>query len=79
MQIADNTVVSLHYELLDSKGELIEKTEAPVEYLPKRPGDVRDAQIDPALAKKELDWKPTTTLFEGMKQTVAYFQQRMPA
>lgn len=53
--------------------------EAPVEYLPKRPGDVRDAQIDSALAKKELDWKPTTTLFEGMKQTVAYFQQRMPA
>jgi FKBP-type peptidyl-prolyl cis-trans isomerase SlyD len=33
MQIADNTVVSLHYELLDSKGELIEKTEAPIEYL----------------------------------------------
>ena len=50
--------------------------EAPVEYVPKRAGDVRDAQIDPGLAKKELDWKPTTTLLEGMKQTVAYFQQR---
>ncbi len=33
MKIADNTVVSLHYELLDSAGDLIEKTEAPVEYL----------------------------------------------
>jgi FKBP-type peptidyl-prolyl cis-trans isomerase SlyD len=33
MQIADNTVVSLHYELHDSQGELIEKTEAPIEYL----------------------------------------------
>ena len=33
MQVADNTVVSLHYELLDSKGELIEKTDAPIEYL----------------------------------------------
>lgn len=26
-------VVSLHYELLDSQGEVIEKTEAPIEYL----------------------------------------------
>lgn len=33
MQIAANTVVSLHYELLDSQGELIEKTDAPIEYL----------------------------------------------
>jgi FKBP-type peptidyl-prolyl cis-trans isomerase SlyD len=33
MQIAGNTVVSLHYELLDSQGELIEKTAAPIEYL----------------------------------------------
>ena len=33
MQVAANTVVSLHYELLDSKGGLIEKTDAPIEYL----------------------------------------------
>ena len=33
MQIAEDTVVSLHYELLDSKGELIEKTDAPIDYL----------------------------------------------
>lgn len=33
MLVAENTVVSLHYELLDSKGELIEKTDAPIEYL----------------------------------------------
>jgi len=60
---------------------LVEVTgfEAPIEYLPKRPGDVRDAQIDPAAAKKDLGWRPTTTLLEGMKKTVAYFQQRMPA
>ncbi len=34
MQVAENTVVSLHYELLDSKGDLIEKTDAPTAYLP---------------------------------------------
>ncbi len=33
MQVVENTVVTLQYELLDSQGELIEKTEAPVEYL----------------------------------------------
>lgn len=33
MQVAPDTVVSLNYELLNSEGELIEKTEAPIEYL----------------------------------------------
>ena len=33
MQVTQDTVVSLHYELHDSEGELIEKTDAPIEYL----------------------------------------------
>ncbi len=33
MQVAQDTVVSLHYELLDSEGQQIEKTEGPIEYL----------------------------------------------
>jgi FKBP-type peptidyl-prolyl cis-trans isomerase SlyD len=33
MQVTKDTVVSLNYELLDSQGELIEKTDAPIEYL----------------------------------------------
>jgi FKBP-type peptidyl-prolyl cis-trans isomerase SlyD len=33
MQIAKNTVVAIHYELSDCDGNLIEKTDAPVEYL----------------------------------------------
>jgi len=33
VQIAKNTVVALNYELHDTDGQLIEKTEAPVEYL----------------------------------------------
>ena len=33
MQVAQDTVVSLHYELLNSDGEQIEKTEDPIEYL----------------------------------------------
>jgi UDP-glucose 4-epimerase len=60
---------------------LVEVTgfEPPIEHLPRRPGDVRDAQIDAALAKKELGWKPRTTLKQGMEKTVAYFRDRLPA
>jgi UDP-glucose 4-epimerase len=53
--------------------------EAPIEHLPRRPGDVRDAQIDSSLAAQELSWLPKTTLLEGMKKTVDYFRERLPA
>ena len=33
MQVEKNTVVSLNYELSDAQGQLIEKTDAPIEYL----------------------------------------------
>jgi FKBP-type peptidyl-prolyl cis-trans isomerase SlyD len=33
VQVAKNTVVSLNYELSDADGKLVEKTEAPIEYL----------------------------------------------
>lgn len=33
MQVDKNTVVSLNYELSDAQGQLIEKTDAPIEYL----------------------------------------------
>ena len=33
MQVAKDTVVSLDYELSDAQGKLIEKTDAPIEYL----------------------------------------------
>jgi len=33
VQVEKNTVVSLNYELSDAQGQLIEKTDAPIEYL----------------------------------------------
>ena len=51
---------------------------APVEYLAKRAGDVRDAQIDPGLAQRVLGWRPKTTLLDGMQSTVDYFRDRLP-
>ncbi len=60
---------------------LVEVTgfEAPLEYLPRRPGDVRDAQFDPALAGRELGWTPATSLVDGMRETYGYFRDRQPA
>jgi UDP-glucose 4-epimerase len=51
--------------------------EPPIERAPKRPGDVRDAQFDPALAARDLGWHPQTSLREGMEKTVAYFRDRL--
>lgn len=53
--------------------------EAPVTNAPKRAGDARDAQFDPALAAKELGWTPSTKLLDGMQQTYDYFKALVPA
>jgi UDP-glucose 4-epimerase len=53
--------------------------EAPVERLEKRAGDVRDAEFDSSLAKAELKWRATTSLRDGMRKTVEYFKERLPA
>ncbi len=53
--------------------------EAPVTHAPKRAGDARDAQFDPALAAKELGWAPSTKLLDGMQQTYDYFKALVPA
>ncbi|GAC1301016.1 MAG: SDR family oxidoreductase [Vulcanimicrobiaceae bacterium] len=60
---------------------LVEVTgfEAPVERLERRPGDVRDAQFDSSLAQRELAWNVQTPLVEGMRKTVGYFRDRLPA
>ncbi len=53
--------------------------EAPVEHAPKRPGDVRDAQFDAGLAKRELDWEAQVALLDGMRRTYEYFRDRSAA
>jgi UDP-glucose 4-epimerase len=68
------SVNAIHRALVEVTG-----FEAPVERLPRRPGDVRDAQFDSALAKKELGWTPSTSLLEGIRRTVDYFKERLVA
>ena len=49
------------------------------QHLPQRPGDLRRISLDASLAKKELGWSPTTSLNEGLRQTVDWFRSDMSA
>ncbi|MGH7709006.1 MAG: NAD-dependent epimerase/dehydratase family protein [Vulcanimicrobiaceae bacterium] len=53
--------------------------EPPIIHGPKRPGDVRDAQFNPALANHELGWSAVTELREGLARTHEYFLKRSTA
>ena len=44
---------------------------------PKRPGDARDAQFDPSLAKAELGWEAATPLEAGLRETYEYFKDAL--
>jgi UDP-glucose 4-epimerase len=46
-------------------------------YAPRRPGDLRAAQFDPALARRDLGWTPETPLSEGLAATVAFFRSEL--
>lgn len=61
MQIAKNTVVSLHYELSDSSGNLIEKTDEPISYL--HGGyDGIFPKVEEALHEKEVGFSCTVSM-----------------
>jgi UDP-glucose 4-epimerase len=68
----ERTSVNAIYRALNT----IAGFEAPVVHAPRRPGDARDVQFDPALAKAELGWEAQTTLLTGMQETYDYFKTR---
>ncbi len=70
----ERTSVNAVYEALCR----ISGFEAPVTHAEKRSGDVRDAEFNPSLARRELLWEPKTKLLDGMRETFEYFKGRMP-
>ncbi|HEV3157637.1 MAG TPA: NAD-dependent epimerase/dehydratase family protein [Candidatus Baltobacteraceae bacterium] len=52
---------------------------APLQYCPKRPGDVRDAQFDTTLARRDLGWEPKVSLREGFAHTHEFFRAKAGA
>ncbi|MEJ2509953.1 MAG: SDR family NAD-dependent epimerase/dehydratase, partial [Gammaproteobacteria bacterium] len=56
-------------ELTGSKSKLVSK--------PLPHDDPKQRQPDITLAKKELKWEPKVPLAEGLKHTIAYFEERI--
>ena len=50
--------------------------EQPARYGPERQGDVRRSCLDPGRAEIHLGWRPFTSLEDGLRQTVEWFQAR---
>lgn len=49
---------------------------APIDRQPRRPGDPRANRFDPSRAAERLGWRPEVPFAEGLRRTVAWFQER---
>jgi UDP-glucose 4-epimerase len=48
----------------------------PIDFVEGRPGEVRDTALDSSRAAKLLDWRATTRLNDGLRQTLTSFRER---
>jgi len=64
-------------ELIETLGEVLDMHPEPV-FVDPRPGDVRHSSADATAARTQLDWKPRTTLREGLERYVAWLRERPP-
>ena len=65
MELAEKVI-----QLTGSKSKIIK--------LPQPPDDPMMRKPDITLAKKELNWKPTIQLEEGLLKTIGYFKKVVP-
>ena len=73
VNIACGERISLN-QLLAIIGEIVGRKPNP-EYLPGRPGDVRDSLADISAAKKLLGYEPKVLVKEGLAKTVEAFKK----
>ena len=66
----ETTVNDLYRALVAAAGSKVAAQHAPA-----RPGEQRRSCLSPALAERVLGWKPTVSLFEGLRRTFSYFQK----
>jgi UDP-glucose 4-epimerase len=57
-------------DIVDILAELAGRDDFVPEFAPARPGEVQRVSLDAALAERELDWTPRTTLEQGLAQTL---------
>ena len=46
------------------------------EYLPARPGDIRDSHADISLARKLLHYSPVTGFSDGLAETIVWLRNK---
>ncbi|MDQ3679010.1 MAG: GDP-mannose 4,6-dehydratase [Actinomycetota bacterium] len=51
----------------------------PAEHAPERPGELRRSALDPGRAAIHLGWKPWTTIEEGSRSVLEWFQAARPS
>jgi dTDP-glucose 4,6-dehydratase len=54
--------------------KIMGKTEVDIEFVSDRPGHDRRYAIDFSKIERELGWKPSVTLEEGLRQTIEWYQ-----
>ncbi len=52
--------------------------ESPIQFIGDRPGQVFRHTCDPTKAQRLLGWQPRTSLDEGLKRTVEWYQEHEP-
>jgi dTDP-glucose 4,6-dehydratase len=55
--------------------KLMDKSEEMIEYVKDRPGHDRRYAVDWSRLSRELDWKPSVTLEEGLARTIEWYKQ----
>ncbi|MHB1424780.1 MAG: dTDP-glucose 4,6-dehydratase [Gemmataceae bacterium] len=68
---SERTNLQLTRALLDALG----KPKSLIRYVPDRPGHDRRYAIDCGKSERELDWRPTITFEDGLRQTIDWYRQ----
>lgn len=66
----ETTINDLYLRMADAAGYRGEVLRGP-----ERPGDLKRNALDPTKAEKVLGWKPWTSLAEGLRSTIAWFDR----
>jgi len=75
VNVSTGTELSVN-ELYARLAEMTNARFEPV-YAPARPGELQRISVDPSKAARALQWHPSTSLEDGLKQTVAWFRSRV--